>query len=237
MNNIVTIAWKETRSYFASPMAYLVSAAFLAVSGVFFVRSLGDPAAAAEIKGFLDIGGLLLLFVAPALTMRLLAEEQKLGTMELLLTAPVHDHEVVLGKFFAGLLMLGLIFALSLYYPLVLFIFATPDPGPILSGYIGILLLGGASVAIGLFASSLTANQIVSAVVATAILSLFWFLGNAADVVGGTPAQALNFVTTTSHFTPFRQGLIDFKDLIYFLSIIVFFLFLSIRALETRRWR
>ena len=157
MRNTTTIALREFKSYLASPMAYVVTGIFLVLTGFLFSIS---PATYFEtsIRGFLGTGNLLLLLLASVLTMRLLAEERKMGTLELLLTVPVRDSEVILGKFLGSLGILVTMLILTLYYPLLLAIFGDPDPGPIVTGYLGLFLLGSVSLAIGIFTSSLTSN-------------------------------------------------------------------------------
>ncbi|MBI4300364.1 MAG: ABC transporter permease subunit, partial [Chloroflexi bacterium] len=175
--------------------------------------------------------------VSPALTMRLLAEEQSLGTIELLLTAPVRDVEVVLGKFLSSVAVFLAMLVLTLYYPLILFLFGDPDPGPIWSGYVIFLLAGGAWLSVGLLTSSFSGNQIVSWVLAAGILLGLWFIGSAGDAVGGTTGSILNYLSLSEHLRDSRFGLIDTRDIIYFVSMIVTALFLTTRSLETRRWR
>ena len=176
MRNTVTIALKEFKSYLASPMAYIVTGIFLAVTGFLF-RGSQSTYFETSIKGFLETGSLLLLLLAAVLTMRLLAEERKMGTLELLLTAPVRDSEIILGKFLSSLGILIVMLALTLYYPILLMLFGDPDMGAIGTGYLGLFLLGCTSLAVGLFASSLTSNQLVAAVVAGGILVGLWCLG------------------------------------------------------------
>lgn len=249
MNNSVNIAWKELRVYFGSPIAYMIMALFLVVTGFLFVNSLEGAFREASLRIFFvgeSFGGFFgnainatffFLLLGPVLTMRLLAEETKLGTIELLLTAPIHDYEVVIGKFLAGFVIVAMLLALTAYYPVLLFIFGSPDAGPIFSGYFGLVLLGALFIAVGLFASSLTNNQIVSATIGLVILFLFWFIGEAAQFVTGTPSAILGFVSVRSHFNDFARGIIDTQAVIYFLSLTAIFLFLTIRSLESRRWR
>ena len=160
-----TIAWMESKIYFSTPGAYVVSAMFLVLTGIFFVSDISAPFAEASVRGILNWASFFLAFLAPLLTMRLLSEEQKLGTLELLLTSPVRDWEVVLGKYLASYLILVATLALTLYYVLLLYIFGEPDTGPVLSGYLGLLLHAGAALAVGLLGSSLSGNQVVAAVV------------------------------------------------------------------------
>jgi ABC-2 type transport system permease protein len=198
---------------------------------------LDNPFPEASLSNFYQGATIILILLAPALTMRLLAEEQKLGTIELLLTSPVRDWEVIIGKYLASLVFLLAMFMLTLYYPLLLFLFADPDPGPIYSGYLGLVLYGSAALAIGILTSTLTSNQIVAFVVSAGVLLLLFFANTGAAAVGGFWATLVNEVGMRSHFTDFERGVIDTKHIFYFLSVTAFFLFLSIRALESRRWR
>ena len=231
------VAWKEIQIYFSSPTAYIVGMMFLALTGFFFARDLNDANALANLDGFFDGATIILLLLAPALTMRLMAEEQKLGTIELLLTSPVRDWEVVVGKYLAAFVFLLATVALTLYYTVLLFVFASPDPGPIYSGYLGLILYGGAALAVGLLCSTLTSNQIVAAVVAMGILLVMFFADLASNNLGGLTSTIIGELSIRSHFSDFVRGIVDTKDIIYFLSVIAFFLFLTIRALESRRWR
>ena len=236
MTNILAIANRELRAYFATPIAYVVMAVFLVLTGYFFATSpltFFDTA----ITGFLNPGSFVLLLISPILTMRLFAEEQKLGTIELLLTAPVRDAEVVAGKLLASLGILAVMLALTLYYPLLLFIFGSPDQGPILSGYLGLFLLGGVFLSAGLLSSSITSNQIVAAVVGLGILLGLWLVGSAASLVTGLPATVLSFIALSSHFPDFAKGVIDITGVVYYLTLTALFFFLTVRSLESRRWR
>ncbi len=235
MRNTATIALREFKSYLASPMAYIVTCIFLALTGFFFS---GSSATYYEtsIGGFLDTGSLLLLLLASVLTMRLIAEERKLGTIELLLTAPVRDSEVILGKFLGSLGLLTVMLALTLYYPILLMWFGDPDWGPIATGYLGLFLLGCTSLAVGIFASSLTSNQIVAAVVAGGILFALWFVGMAANYLPEAMGKVIGYLSASYYFPDFMSGIIDTRGIIYYLSITVLFLFLAIRSLENSRW-
>jgi ABC-2 type transport system permease protein len=163
MRGITLIFSKELSTYLSSPMAYIVSAIFIALSGASFTTYLAQTSYTdTSIRGFLEAAQLLIMLFSVLLTMRLISEEKKLGTWELLLTAPVREYEIVLGKFFSSLFVLAGMLILTLYFPILLMIFGDPDTGPILTSYLGLILLGSASLAIGIFTSSLTANQIVS---------------------------------------------------------------------------
>lgn len=231
------VAWKEIQVYFSSPTAYIVGMMFLALTGFFFARGLGGPLPEASLADFFQGATIILLLLAPALTMRLMAEEQKLGTIELLLTSPVGDWEIVIGKYLASLAILVGTVAFTLYYTILLFVFANPDPGPIYAGYLGLFLYGAAALSVGLLASTLTSNQIVAAVVATGILLVLYSTDFATGAVGGTASTVLSGMSIRSHFDDFDRGIIDTKHVVYYLSFTAFFLFLAIRALESRRWR
>lgn len=236
MFNVLTIVRREMRSYFGSPWSYLITAAFLIVSGYGFGWS-SVTYLETSIQGFMGWCGFFLLFLAPALTMRLLAEEEKLGTLELLMTSPVRDVEVIVGKYLSGLSMFCVMLMTSFYYPILLFWFGKPDPGPIISGYLGLFLLGAVYLAIGLFASSLTANQVVAFVIGSIIVIFFWFIDGASDMVGDTAADILRGLSLSADYPKFSRGIIDTNAIIYYLNILLLFLFLTVRSLETRRWR
>jgi ABC-2 type transport system permease protein len=235
--NTFNIAWKETKLYFGTPAAYIVGAMFLGLTGVFFVAEVTAPFAEAGVRGIVDWASFFVIFLAPLLTMRLLAEEQKLGTLELLLTSPVRDWEVVLGKYIASFLILAAILAVTFYYVVLLYSFGDPDTGPVLSGYLGLLLYGAAALAIGLLGSSLSSNQIVAAVVGIAILLMLSFVNLIADIVTGIASEVFNGMSMNEHIVDFSRGVIDTSSLVFFLSLTAIFLFLTIRSLETRRWR
>ena len=235
--NTINIAWKETKLYFGTPAAYIVGAMFLGLTGVFFVADVTAPFAEAGVRGIVDWASFFIIFLAPLLTMRLLAEEQKLGTLELLLTSPVRDWEVVLGKYIASFLILAAILAVTLYYVVLLYSFGDPDTGPVLSGYLGLLLYGAAALAIGLLGSSLSSNQIVAAVVGIAILLMLSFVNLIAEIVTGVASEVFNGMSMNEHIVDFSRGVIDTSSLVFFLSLTAVFLFLTIRSLETRRWR
>jgi len=235
MRNTLTITAKEFKSYLSSPMAYIIIAIFLALTGFFFSS---DAATFSEtsLSGFLQMGSLLLLLMTAVLTMRLLAEERKLGTIELLLTAPVRDSEIILGKFLGSLGIVLVMIILTFYYPILLQIFGDPDIGPIFSGYLGLFLLSCAALSIGIFASSITSNQIVSAVVAGGILFGLWYVGVAASYLPAAVSKVIGYFSLSTYFPFFTAGIIDTKGIIYYLSITVIFLFLAIRSLENSRW-
>jgi ABC-2 type transport system permease protein len=216
-------------------MAYIVIGIFLALTGFSFGSS-STTYSETSISGFLQIGSLLLLLLTAVLTMRLLAEERKLGTIELLLTAPVRDSEIILGKFLGSLGIIAVMLVLTFYYPTLLAVFGDPDIGPIATGYLGLFLLSCASLAIGIFASSLTSNQIVAAVVTGGILFGLWFLGSAADYLPSAMGNVIGYFSLSTYFPDFITGIIDTRGIVYYLSITALFLFLAIRSLENSRW-
>ena len=236
MYTAFTIARRELGAYFVSPIAYLVTAAFLTISGYLFSLSLFFSRQASLSGLFFNIN-FVLLFIAPLLTMRLLADEQKTGTIEVLLTAPVRDWEVVLGKFLAALALFGVMLLFTLYYPVILWrLGSTPDIGPVVTGYLGLLLFAGATFALGTLASSLTENQIVAAVLAFGFLLLLWLIDAAGNVAPGA-ATVLTALSLNGHFNDFARGAINLEDVVYYLSLTVGALFIATRILETRRYR
>lgn len=238
MKNILTISQKEMSTYLTSPMAYVVTAVFLALTGSFFGVYLAETGYTdTSIRGFLEAAKFLILLFAAVLTMRLIAEERKLGTWELLMTAPVRDSEIVLGKFFGCLAVLAGMLGLTLYYPLLLIVLGDPDLGPMLTSYIGLLLLGSTAVAVGLFASSVTSNQIVAAVVGGGILFALWFLRVPAELIPGGGGEFIAFFSLSSHFPGFVRGIIDTRAIVYYVSVTAVFLYMTIRSIEADRWR
>ena len=239
----LAIAWKEIQTFYTSPMGYIVSLVFLALTGVFFGVSISRDFPVASIQAFIEPEGFpisfehILILLAPAITMRLMAEEQKLGTIELLLTSPVRDWEVVIGKFLASLVFFMVTLALTLYYVLLLYIYGNPDSGPIWSGYLGLILYGATALSIGLLASSLTNNQIVALVVGFGILLTLALMDQASGAVQGTTSTILAQLGPTSHLEDFSRGVVDTNHIIYYVSATAVFLFLTVRSLETRRWR
>ncbi|MBH60217.1 MAG: hypothetical protein CL907_03515 [Dehalococcoidia bacterium] len=253
MINIYTIFKKELLGYIKSPMAYIVAASFFTVTGFFFIASVSDAFSEASIRGFLAGAVFFLIFLSPALTMRLIAEEQKLGTMELLMTSPLKEHEIVVGKFLASFSIVLFMLAGTLFYPIILFIFGVPDFGPIFTGYLGLVLYSCSTLSIGIFASSLSSNQLVSLVVGSGILTLLTFIDFVSERVPGILGTILNelqlggsfsvFDTSSfgiaekGHFADFARGIISVYDIVFYLSISIIFLLSTILILETRRWK
>ena len=235
MGKSFSIYKREVQNYFLSPLAYVIMGLFLLLSGYFFSTSILSTRMA-TMQGAFSNMSLVLLFIVPILTMRLLAEEQARGTEELLLTHPLRLTSMVVGKYMAAVTLLVFIFVITGFYPMILFIYGSPEVGPIVSGYLGILLMGAASIAVGVFASSLTENQIIAALVSFSILLLLWVISWVANVVPFVSQTIVNSLSIISHFSDFSRGVIEVKHIIYYLSVIFVFLFLAIQNIERRRW-
>ncbi len=236
MRNALYVAGKELRSYFVSPIAYIIVAFWLVITGLFFTASA--TAGDASMRNVFGVIPILLLLISPALTMRLLAEESRTGTLELLLTAPVKDWSVVLGKFLGALGLYTAMMVLTVLYPLILILFrGDPDWGPIWSGYLGLLLLGMAFLSVGLFASSLTSNQILSAVIALALLLVLFIITVLTSNVPPNVAQVLAKLSIGDRYDPFTRGIVDLTDVVYFLTFTGAVLFITIQIVEARRYR
>jgi ABC-2 type transport system permease protein len=234
MKNVWAVALRELRSYFLSPLAYVVIALFLALSGYLFALILANGREA-SLRGLVQNVSVLYLFIVPAISMRLLAEEQRTGTVELLLTNPVQEWEIVTGKFLASIMLVLAMLALTLLFPLFLFIFGSPDKGPIITGYLGIFLQAAAFLSVGLWASSLTQNQIVAAIVSFALLLVLWLSDNLGQFLGGTIGQIVSYTSVINHFQSFPQGVIESKDVIYYLTLVIAGIVLSTLSLQSRR--
>lgn len=237
MRAVSTIISREWSAYTVSPVAYVLAAVFLALSGFLFAVILSSTRLV-TLRYVFDNMNFLLIFLAPLITMRLLAEERRNGTMELLLTLPFRDSEVVIGKFLASLLLFVVILLPTVWYVVLLRVVGgtAPDAGPLLSGYLGLLLQGSALLAVGVFTSSLTSNQVVAAVMAFAIALTFWLLGAAAPFAGPQLARLFTFLTLPTHFQDFTRGVIDLQSVVYHLSLTMGFLFMTYVSLQTRRW-
>jgi ABC-2 type transport system permease protein len=236
VKNTLTIAQRELKAYLTSPMAYIVICIFLALAGLFFSVLSSAAYYETSISGFLNWGSLVLLLMTAVITMRLISEERKLGTLELLLTSPIRDSELVLGKFLGSLGMLAIMLGLTILYPILLEIYGDPDPGPIISGYIGMFLLGMTCLSVGIFASTLSSNQIVSAVVAGGILFGLWYIGVAAAYLPEALGNVIQYFSLQYYYPDFLSGFIDTKGIVYYISITALFLFLAIRSIENSRY-
>jgi ABC-2 type transport system permease protein len=249
----MSIAGKELRGYFGSPVAWVMLGLFAVVFGYFFnvylnyfVRQamqsqFGPPPTQNVnndmIRPLLQNASVLILFLLPMITMRTYSEEKRSGTIELLLTSPVTDTEIIVGKFVGAMAMYVGLLAVTAIYIAVLFGLGKPEWRPILSGYLGLLLLGGCFVSLGLFISSTTRNQMVAGAATFVVSLMFWIVSWFADSAGPTVGAVLNYLSVTQHFDDFGKGVIDTKHVVYYLSFILFSLFLTLKSVDTERWR
>jgi len=236
MNPALVISKREIRTYFNSPVAYIVVTVFTIITGYLFFTQLFLEKQA-DMRAFFGIMPLLFMFVIPAITMRLLAEEKGSGTLELLITMPVRDWEVVLGKFLAALGLLCTALALTLVFAITVKTLGPMDKGPTLGGYLGLVLMGGAYVAIGLMASSLTRNQIVAFIVSFAISFVLYLFGRLTQFVPESLQPLVSFLSIDGHFENISRGVIDSRDVIYYLSVMGVCLLVATTALESRKWK
>ncbi len=240
MKNVATLTKRELMAYFLSPMAYIILAVFLILIGYLFFDTLARWRAANATMGqTLGFMGFISMFILPLLTMRLFADEFDSGTIETLMTAPVTTLEVVLSKYFASLIFLLVLIVVAMLYAVVLFAFGTPDPGPIVAGYFGLFLLGAFYLAVGMVASACVRTQIAAAVVSIVLLLLLYILGYIVrpDAVGPL-SKALRYLSFTHHFFDvFTKGIIDTRDVLYFVTMSLFCVFLTTVIVTVRRWR
>lgn len=254
MRNIWTICRRELYAYFVSPIAWVLLTIFALLSGVFtydmaaffvqagfqsqmqgqsFPMNVNEQVLAPLLSNISVVG----LFLIPLISMRLFAEEKRQGTIELLVTSPVHDTEIVIGKWLSAVLMYGALLVVLLADISFIFMYGNPDWRPFLTGFLGVLLQGACILALGTFISTLTKNQIVAGAIGFGLALVLWILSWSTQF-GSTPTvQVLNYLSIISHQDSFTRGVIDTKDLIYYLSMIFFGLFLTTRSLESLRWR
>jgi len=256
MRNALTIAWRDIRAVFVSPIAYVVLMGFVLLAGWFFFNLLGQfnrmVAIYGSLRGYdttwlnlndavisplLQNLSVILVILVPMITMRSFAEERSTGTYELLFTSPVRVAEIVIGKFLAGAFMVTLMIGFTLLYPAILLRFGNPETGLMISGFVGLYLVALSYVAVGNFTSALTSNQIIAAVSALVILLLLFVVSWPADGAGETLKAVLLYLAVTEHFNVLVRGVYDTKDLIYFASLALIFLFLTHRAVESSRWK
>ena len=233
--NIGPIFRKEIRSYFNSAVAYVVIVVFLAFLGWFYASNM-FLIGVASLRDMFETSRWVLLFIIPAITMRLLAEETKSGTIELLTTKPVHDAEIVIGKFLAAWALIAFALLPTLIYYITLASLGTIDNGPVIGGYLGLLLMAGVYVAIGLFASSITDNQIVAFILGISLIVVLFILDKVLMFFPQSLASILEYLSTDFHFTSIARGVIDTRDIVYFFSILGFMLYASTVSLERRKW-
>jgi ABC-2 type transport system permease protein len=255
MKNIWSICKKEIKTYFTSPIAYVAITVFLVLVGFFFyslilwfnsqsLQMARNPYYYQQLNInqmvysplFHNISIILLLMI-PLLTMRLFSEEKKLQTDELLYTSPLSINQIILGKYFASLLVLLVMLALSGILSIFTFAYGNPEIAPLLTGYLGLFLMGATFMAVGIFFSSLTENQIVSAILTFGALLLFWILNWASYSAGGIWRDVLNYLSFFQHFDDLTRGILDTTDIVYYLSFSFFGLFLTHSVIQSRRWR
>ena len=252
MNNVLAIAQKELKAYFASPIAYIVIGFFSLLYGWFYYTLLayfqrqsmqaglgGGSANVNEqmIRPVFLNASVILLFVLPMITMRTYSEEKRSGTIELLLTAPLTDFQIIMGKFVGAMALYAAMLAVTFIHMAVLFVFGKPEWLPIVTGYLGMLLMGGCFISVGLLISSMTKNQIVAGMITFAVFLLLWVINWIGSFTGPTTQAVLNYLSITDHLDDFTKGIIDTKHLVYYLSFIMFGLFLTMRSVDTERWK
>lgn len=257
MRNTLVIAGKELQGYFVQPVAYVVLTVFLLLAGWFFfalLRQFDEMVQLIQMMGqqqqlqnmnlntrvidpLLHDLSIVLVIVMPALTMRVFAEEKRTGTYELLLTAPVRTGEIVAGKFIAAACFTLIMVGLAWIFPLILMVFGNPEVGVMFAGYLALALLAITFVAVGLFTSSLTQNQIIAAISSFGLLILLYVISWPAEAGGGAGWALLKYLSLPDHFSTMVRGVIDTSDLIFFLSVMIVALFLTQRSVESARWR
>jgi ABC-2 type transport system permease protein len=238
MSKSITIVKKELNSYFNSPLGYVVVSVFLIISGWLFIQTffiIGQ----ATLRSFFNLLPILFMFIIPAITMSSWAEEKRSGTVEVLMTFPISASKVVLAKFLSSFAFLLIMLVLTLPIPMMVSNVGSPDKGVIMAGYIGALLLGSAYIAIGLWVSSVTKNQIISFLVAITIIFIFYMIGNSLilDTMPSIVASVGKFLSFGAHFDSILRGVISLSDILYYVSVIVFFLFLNARVVGLKKWK
>ena len=250
-----TIAKRDLGSFFNSPIFYVVTTVFLLIYSFIFFNILNFFSFQSFQAGQMQAMGMslnlnemviepsfhnmsvILMMIIPIITMRSFADEKKMKTFRLLLSSPVHLREIVLGKFLACMIVVTVMILVSSYSMGFLFLLGEPELGPVITGYLGVLLMAGCYVSVGVFASSLTDNQIVAAVLTFGFSLFMWVIGWGAQAAGSTTGQVLQFLSIVEHIDRFLKGIVDTSDLVYYLSFILFSLFLCHRVLDSNRWR
>jgi ABC-2 type transport system permease protein len=254
MRNVLAIAGKELRGYFASPIGYVLVGFWALLFGYFFYTlvafferqsmqmSMGGPGGSLNVNQMLVSpllmnATVIMLLVFPLITMRTYAEEKRSGTIELLLTSPITDLQIILGKFLGALGLFAAMLAVTFVHMGILFLYGSPEWKPIATGYLGLLLMGGSFLSLGLFISSLTRNQIVAGMITFSVFLLLWIINWVSSFVSPTMQTVINYLSITEHFDDFAKGIIDTKHVIYYLSFISMGLFLTMKSVDSERWR
>ena len=250
--NISAVAGKELRGYFVSPVAWVMLGLFAFIFGWFFTVYLnvfneqslrgggqGQPINVNMmlIRPLLSNASVLVLFLLPMITMRTYSEEKRSGTIELLLTSPLTDLEIILGKFVGALGLYAAMLLVTVPYVGILFYYGNPEFRPLISGYLGLFLLGACFIAMGLFISSTTKNQMVAGAATFIVFLFFWIINWFSDSAGPTLGPILSYLSITEHFDDFGKGVIDTKHVVFYLSFVAFGLFLSLKSVDSERWR
>jgi ABC-2 type transport system permease protein len=255
MRNILAIAGKEVRSYFASPIAYIVIGVFALLYGYFYIVMLsyfvrqsmqlgqfgpqgGQPMNVNQqmLRPLMQNVTILILFMLPAITMRTYSEEKRSGTIELLLTSPITDFQIVMGKFLGALALYAVMIGVTLIHVAILFVYGRPEWKPILTTYVGLLLLGGCFISVGMFISTLTKNQVVSFMATFGVFLFLWIITWIGSVMPS--AEGLTtYLSIIDHFEDFNKGIVDTTHLIYYISFITFGLFLTAKSVDSERWK
>ncbi len=255
MLGFLAIYKKEMRTYFTSPVAYAILTIFLIISGFFFANNIFSYSNMSlnygnfpQAQSYLNIGqsivrplfqnlAVIMLFFIPILTMRLIAEEKHSGTLKLLLSYPITDKAVLLGKFFAVVTILIIMYLLTFPYVVMLFVFSSPEIGPFITNYLGIILMGTAFISLGIFASAITERQVVAAVISFGALIMFWVISWMETKLDTFSGKVLEDISIFNHLENFTKGIINTHDIVYYILFTCFFLFLALVALESRTWR
>jgi len=256
MSNILAIAHKELKAYFSSPIAYIVIGLWALMYGYFFVAILSFFVRQSMQMGQFGMQGpqamnvnqqlirpllqnvlILILFLMPMVTMRAYAEEKRSGTIELLLTSPLTDFQIIVGKFLGAMALYGVMLAVTLIHLGLLFVYGRPEWKPIVTAYIGLLLMGGCFIATGLFISSLTRNQIVAGMVTFAVFLMLWIITWIGSFSGPTVDKLTQYLSIVDHYEDFGKGVLDTTHLVYYVSFITFGLFLTAKSVDSERWR
>ena len=250
MRSVGWVARREFRSYWTSPVAYVVFSVFLVLSGIFFFGQLSEFVRLSTraggngvdvnqqlIRPYLYNASVMVLFLLPLVSMRLLAEEKRQGTLEILLTTPTRESALVLGKYLASVALYGVLLLGTAAHVGLLFLFGRPEWGPVWTGFLGLFLTGAAYLALGLFLSGLTQNQVVAAAASFSLFLVLWLFEWLGSVTSGILSQALQYLSFARHFENFGRGVVDSADLVFFLSLIAVGLFGSVQAVLATRWK
>ena len=253
MRNVIAIAQRELNAYFSSPIGYVLIGFFSLIFGYFYYAGLlfvdrANMQAGMNPNQTMNINQMLIgptlmnttvimLFLFPLITMRTYSEEKRSGTIELLLTSPITDLQIILGKFAGAMLLYIAMLAVTVIHLAFLFMFGNPEWKPIATGYLGLIMMGGCFLSLGLFISSLTKNQIVAAMATFAVFLMLWVINWIATFMGPTAQAVLTYLSLTDHFDDFAKGVIDTKHIIYYLSFMAFGLFLTVKSVDSERWR